>query len=168
MMIWFWLSGMCAYSFSKQPKIGFILPFKAMRLTTFDTAAGIPLFTHDWAPANTMSDVNLYASMLQGVSLIVKESLKKGNVTAIQMEHALLIVERSTEYEVAFAFVASRASQILHDGLKLFAEKFIIQFKEDLANPHEVSQFESVKSLIDECFPFVPEYTQSNNVPIND
>ena len=142
---------------ARHPRVLFILPFKALRLTVLDTDSGIPLFHHTWENAGQIGDEDLYAGMLQGVTLIIKESLNQGDVQEIKMSHATILVQRSPQYPLACIIVALKVSRSLRDALDLFAGKFYAQFSEGFANSNRVTQFDPASVLVAECFPFVPE-----------
>ncbi len=151
-----------AYAYGSEPKLIFILPFKALRLTVHNTVSGISLFTHTWNPQGDLVEENLFSGMLQGINLIVKESLQRGNLQELRVEGAILIAYRIPEFPVAFMLVATRPTQSLRDSLKLFAENFCRQFRNQLANPSNVTdvhQYREAEALVAACFPHVPVYT---------
>ena len=89
----------------------FILPFKALRLTVIETQGGISLFTHKWDDSSLIDNEDLWAGMLQGVNLIFRESLNKGDVQEIKLANAMLLVQHSKQYPVACIVVATKVSQ---------------------------------------------------------
>ncbi|MFX0098433.1 MAG: hypothetical protein ACFFCS_02555 [Candidatus Hodarchaeota archaeon] len=148
-----------AFTVAKQPKILFVLPFKVFRLTVLDTESGVSMFTHDWSQKDNLANEHLYAGMLQGVSLIIKESLHRGEVRDIHMDKAVLMIERNVETPIACVLVATKASRVIRDGLSLFAKRFYKEYSQYLdKRPHDMSKFDSATKLIEECFPFIPKY----------
>ncbi len=93
--------------------------------------------------------------MIQGVSMIVKESVNKGDVQEIKMAEATLIYERSPVYPVACILVASKASKTLRDSLDAFSTKFFHQFGDKLEDSNNVTQFRPAEKLVEECFSFL-------------
>jgi len=147
-----------AYAYSHEPKLFFVLPFKAIQLMVLETEGGLPLFTHMWNQQGGIADEGLFSGMLQGVSLIVRESLKRGDVQEIRVADAIIIAYRNPVYPIAFILVATNSSRSLRDGLKLFAERFCSEFHECFMNPNNVKQFSSAEHLVTACFPHVPVY----------
>ncbi len=85
----------CRDWFAKKPKLGYVLPFKALRLTIINTESGIAIFTHDWTKDESLVDNVLFSGMMQGISGILNESLKKGNIKEIILDKANLLIEHS-------------------------------------------------------------------------
>ncbi len=149
-----------AFVTARQPKLLFILPFRTIRLAVVDTKSGLPLFTHTWRQSGeNLIDEDLFSGMLHGVSTIIKESLNRGNVTEIHLDKGILILQRSEQTSIACVLVTTKSSQTLRDALKLFGEKFYMQFKDKIATTiNDAHQFAPASTLVTECFPFVPEY----------
>ncbi|HMF30052.1 MAG TPA: hypothetical protein VKK79_01460, partial [Candidatus Lokiarchaeia archaeon] len=147
---------------ARHQKILFVLPLKAMRLTVLHTGSGIMLFTHTWDTSGMGGNEDIYAGMLQGVNMLFKESLNQGDVQEVHLANAIMLTYRSAEYPVACVLVAGKVSRTLRDALKLFAEKFYAQFADKFADYNNVSAFDSASALVAECFPFVPEYDNSD------
>nr|MDO8110324.1 hypothetical protein [Candidatus Sigynarchaeota archaeon] len=144
-------------SLAKQPKLAYVLPFKALRLTVIDTSGGTPIFNHTWQPGRKQVDETLFSGMLQGVSVILKESLEQGNVREIILDEGTMILQRSQVKNIACVLVATRTSRALRDGLRLFSERFYERFKDDLVDPINKEAFTPAAALVAECFPFLPE-----------
>ncbi len=144
--------------FVRHPKLIFVLSFRILRLTVLDTDSGLALYTHTWRSGESLIDEELFSGMLQGVSLIVKESLNRGNLREVTLEEGIIIIQRVEQTNIACALVARKASQTLRDGLRAFAAKFYDQFGGVLQNPNNSDRFAPASALINECFPFVPEY----------
>jgi hypothetical protein len=145
-----------AYTTFKKPKMIFILPFKALRLTVIETQGGISLFTHNWDDSSLIDNEDLWAGMLQGVNLIFRESLNKGDVQEIKLANAMLLVQRSKQYPVACIVVATKVSKMLRDGLRVFAQKFFESFANKFNELSDVSKFAPASELVAESFPFIP------------
>nr|MDO8086467.1 hypothetical protein [Candidatus Sigynarchaeum springense] len=144
-------------AFARQPKLAYVLPFKAYRLTVFDTTGGTPVYNHNWQPSREQVDETLFSGMLQGVGAILNESLNQGNVREILLDKGTMILQRSQAKNIAFVLVASKTSRTLRDGLQLFAERFYARFKGDLVDPINKAAFEPASALVAECFPFLLE-----------
>ncbi len=141
-------------TFVKHPKLNFILSFKVLRLTVLDTDSGLALFTHTWQSGESLINEELFSGMLQGVSLIVKEATS-GNVQELKLDEGIIIIQRVQHSNIACILVASKASQTLRDGLRVFATKIYDLFGVTLLKPNNTDRFTAVTALINECFPFV-------------
>ena len=143
----------------KDPRIIYILPFKAYRLLVVETNAGIGLFKHDWAELQAV-DENVFTMVLQAVGSILDEVLKKGEIREIKMDRAVLLIQHNKNYPVASVLVASKSSKSLRYGLKKFNNKFIESFQSNFGEAYEVSRFKKAKAFIEEYFDFVPQYLE--------
>jgi hypothetical protein len=151
---------MDVYAYSHQPKLVFVLPFTALRLTALDTDSCLPLYTHTWnrQGGEDLADENLFSGMLQGVSMIVKESLKRGSLQEIHVEGAIIIAYRIPEYPIAYVLVATRPTRSLRDSLRHFADQFTARFKDGFTTPNNIDQFRGADEIVAACFPHVPVY----------
>ncbi|NHJ22148.1 MAG: hypothetical protein EAX91_14475 [Candidatus Lokiarchaeota archaeon] len=141
----------------KDPKIIYILPFKAYRILVIDTNAGTGLFKYDWAELKAV-DENVFSMVLQAVGSIFDEVLKKGEIREIKMDQATLLIQHTKNTPIASVLVTSRASKSLIYGLKKFNSEFIKRFQSRFGNLYEVSKFKEAQELVDDIFDFVPEY----------
>ncbi len=149
---------MLTITVSKHPKLIFILPFKIIRITVMDTKTGLAIFNYNWIKTNNSDDERLYGGMLQGVNLLIQESIKQGNIQEIRTEKAVIIAHRSNKYSIACFLVAIKVSKTLIDGLRNFAERFYQQYAPFFSSTFNITQFQTATELIKEIFPFVPEY----------
>jgi len=143
----------------KDPKIIYILPFKAYRLLVVETNAGIGLFKHDWAELRAV-DENVFTMVLQAVGSILDEVLKKGEIREIKMDRAVLLIQHNKNYPVASVLVTSKSTKSLRYGLKKFNNHFIESFQSNFGGLYEVSRFKKAKAFIEEYFDFVPQYLE--------
>ncbi len=147
-----------AIAFASQPKLAFILPFKALRLAVIETNSGISLFTHVWSKMDDLIDDQLFSGMLQGISQILNEALKKGEIRDINLEKATLMIKRSDKYSVACVLVATKSSRTLRHALNSFAERFFTKYSPYFSKPYNMDNFNSASELVEERFSFIPEY----------
>jgi len=141
----------------KDPKIIYILPFKAYRILVVDTNAGTGLFKYDWAELKAV-DENIFSMVLQAVGSILDEVLKKGEIREIKMDQAVLLIQHDRNSPVASVLVTSKSSKSLKYGLKKFNSEFIETFQSQFDQLYEVSRFKDAKKIADRIFDFVPEY----------
>jgi len=146
-----------AYISRRQPKLAYVLPFRATRLTVLDSHRGISIFDHVWDKTSTIDDV-LFGGMMQGITVILNETIGRGNIRQIELEHAILLVYREEKYPVVFVLLSNEFNTSLRLALKQFAEKFYLEFSDKFEDLSNVSQFDPASKLIEEVFPFIPEY----------
>ncbi len=145
-----------AIAFVKYPKLAYVLPFKLLRLTAFETKGGIPLVSHSWATGDEIAQDAMFSGMLQGIGMILDESVQKGAVREIILENGILVLQRTYKFSVACVLVASKSSQTLRHALDSFTEHFYEEYSQFFDNPSEVRQFSTASRLVDEHFGFVP------------
>ena len=142
--------------FSRQPKVAFIIPFKALRLTVFKIEGGANLYTYDWESGKSLIDEDLFAAMIDGVSSLLRDSMQSGEIREVKMEYATLIVQKSENFNIAHVIIATHTSKALREGLISFSKKFDEKFSEYIEQSHEVSRFATAIELITSYFSFLP------------
>ena len=142
--------------FTRQPKVAFILPFKALRLTVFKIEGGINLYTYDWESEKSLIDEDLFAAMIDGVSSLLRDSIQSGEIREVKMEKAVLIIQKSKNFNIAHVIIATHSSKALREGLISFAKKFEEEFSNYIDQAHEVSRFSSANELVAHYFSFLP------------
>ena len=147
----------CAYAFYKQPKLGYVLPFKVYRLMAINSTNGLALFTYDWD--KDVFDNQLFSSALFGISSILKESLGKGIVQEIEFEQGTLLLQNYEDYLVFFVLIANESRPILKKALEIFSNEFIKKFPNGVIRESlEISRFQEAESMLNDTFPFVVSY----------
>jgi len=141
----------------KDPRIIYILPFKAYRILVVDTNQSVALFKHDWAKVGELEE-NMFSMMLQAIGSVLDDILKKGEVQEIQMDRAVLLIHHDKTNSIASILIASKSSKSLRHGLKRFHEKFFTVFHSNLDDERIVGGFEETRKIVDNIFDFVPNY----------
>ncbi|MBY8981092.1 MAG: hypothetical protein KGD72_11930 [Candidatus Lokiarchaeota archaeon] len=141
----------------KDPRIIYILPFKAYRILVVDTIASVALFKYDWAIAGEVEE-NIFTMMIQAIGSVLDDILKKGDVQEIQMDQAVLLINHNKENSIASVLIASKSSKSLRYGLKRFSEEFDVQFKRTLEISRKVNDFNAGLNIVERVFDFVPSY----------
>ncbi|GAB4324695.1 MAG: hypothetical protein Kow0069_30420 [Promethearchaeota archaeon] len=150
----------CAYSFGRQPKLAYVLPFRVHRLMVVDRGSGLPLYSHTWDEEG-LGDPTLFSGAFHGVCAVLDETLGRGLVQEIKFETGLLLLEvprgGGGGTRVAFVLVTSSSLPILKHAVKNFSRAFVGRFSEQLNSglTHEVGQFRTADELVREAFPFV-------------
>ncbi len=147
-----------ALGISLKSNTGFVLPFRAIRLTVITTNGGIPLFTHTWDKTSKMIDDTLFSGMIQGISGILKESVAGGEVEEIKLSNAVLLLQRAKDAKIACVLASTKTSNILRGALNQFQQRFLTTFSEALKEPNKISQFDRATDLVAQTFPFIPTY----------
>ncbi len=145
------------FSFMREPKMMHILSFKMLRLQVIDTASGLGLYTHTWKAGLEIGNEDLFSGMVQGVSLIVQESVGRGTVEEIKLSKGILIINRIPNSSIACVLVATKSTAPLRQALMNFAQKFNDRFRDKFQNPNEISQFDPASEIVAESFPFLWE-----------
>ncbi|MHA1986038.1 MAG: hypothetical protein ACW98D_05295 [Promethearchaeota archaeon] len=140
-----------------EPKIIYILPFKAYRIFVIDTDKGTALYRYDFAKLKEVEE-NMFSSFLQAVGDILDEILKKGEVREIQMDRAVLLIQNDIRYPIALVLIATRSTKSLRYGLNDFYDQFISNFYHEGDDFYDISKFREADNLIDKIFDFVPKY----------
>ncbi|NMC08035.1 MAG: hypothetical protein GYA24_22715 [Candidatus Lokiarchaeota archaeon] len=145
--------------FSHNEQLFYVLPFKTQRLIVYDTIKGISLFTHEWSKEGAqLIDEDLFSGILQGMSMIVNESIQKGHVREIKMERGVLLINYDNMHPLAFVIIASKSSIALNQGLASFRVKFVQRFTDALSREERDIPVEPAELLVKECFPFIPQF----------
>ncbi|MHA2282212.1 MAG: hypothetical protein ACXAC5_15320 [Promethearchaeota archaeon] len=142
----------------REPKLIYVLRFKAYRIIVLETGSGTSLFKHDWAELRDI-DENFFSMMLQAISSVLNELLHKGEVREVQTDQAVLLIQHNLQYPIASVVIASKSCKSLRYGLKQFNEQFVAKFSSDIKeNYQNVSRFRDAIVLVKKVFDFVPEY----------
>ncbi|TXT62493.1 MAG: hypothetical protein BAJALOKI1v1_920002 [Promethearchaeota archaeon] len=135
------------------------MPFRAIRLTIIHTEGGIPLYNYNWSDYEIGE--SLFSSMIQGISLVLKESVKGGDIQEIHMRKAVLLLKKSFDYPVVCVLVSTKASKCLEDTLTAFSTKFFQQYSPFFSDPSDIDPYQNTTELIEEFFPFIPSYEET-------
>ena len=111
-----------------------------------------------WDKTSSGIDNDLFGGMLQGISGILQETVNRGRVRQIELEHAILLIYSIEKYPLAFVLLSNEFNKALRLALKQFAEKFFLEFADKFDDLSYTTQFESASKLVEETFPFIPEY----------
>ncbi|WP_457557024.1 hypothetical protein [Candidatus Harpocratesius sp.] len=146
---------LCAYSFYKEPKLGYVLPFVVYRLHVIRADSGLPIYEFTWNSLK-LSNNALFSGAIKGVSSVLKESLGKWEMSEILFDKGRLIFEYDSEYPLVFLLITSSSNAIMRQGLKLFREEFIEKFQKAINMDYiDLSEFDDADKLICSAFPFV-------------
>ena len=145
-----------SYSFFKEPKLGYILPFKAYTVIVFDQVSGIPLYSYEW---NKLKNLNalLFSGALRGIFDLMGETLGKGEVEGIRLKEASIQIYNEPVYNIGFILISSKNNIALRRGLKSFGIEFCAHYSEEIRDERFfVSKFDEADKLVIKKFPFIP------------
>ncbi|MEX2716585.1 MAG: hypothetical protein Q6370_009825 [Candidatus Sigynarchaeota archaeon] len=148
---------LAAMAFAKDPNLAYVLPARVLRLTVIDANNGIRLFSHTWRAGSEMADDDLFSGALQGISLIVNETMGRGYVREIRMDEGIMILQMIEGPSVACVLVATNSSRTLRISLARFGEQFGREYKQFFkkgTGTVNVAPFKTASSLIPLYFPF--------------
>ncbi len=150
---------LCAVSFAREPKLGYVLPFKVYRVQTMEIASGILLHEHTW-DEKSLGNSELFSGIFTGISALLQETLGQGFIREISFEKGMLLLQRVKGSPLAFVLIASRSSHVLKHALDIYAhafeEKYQNLIKERRFN--YTAGFRDADDLIKTSFPFVVSY----------
>jgi hypothetical protein len=150
-----------AISIAKKPQLLYVLPFKAIKLMVVDSSSGINIYSHNWSKETIQVNDLLITSVIQSITVFVKEALKRGTIQEIILEEATISVRTHPDHEIFFILISDQLSYTLTSGLELFAKEFINKYASLLSDDirqMETRLFSSAEELIPTCFPYVPKY----------
>ncbi len=147
------------YSFSHEPKLGYVLPFKVSRLMIIDTDSGLPAYSYTWDNTG-LADSYLFSGAIHGIIAILTESLHKGIVKEIILEQGSLILKEAEEgYPLAFVLITSKTSSILHQSLANFSTIITATIpKEKINELVTTGPTDIFEELVEKAFPYVVSY----------
>ncbi|MBD3405178.1 MAG: hypothetical protein GF411_03465 [Candidatus Lokiarchaeota archaeon] len=148
-----------AIAWAKEPKLAYVLPFKALRLAVVETKGGLPLFTHIWNDEGIFKDTSMFTSIIQAVTIFIDETMERGSINEIHLEEAMIIVMQDANYDIASILVTSKVSQILRRSLEKFTREFLKVYDNYLEHSYDLEKFKSAKRLVKKHFRFIPEYS---------
>lgn len=147
-------------NFLSHPQLAFILPYHILRLAVVDARSGLELYSYNWQAHGTsqiMSDV-VFSNVMYGINVILQQMVHKGVINEIHMEQGIVLLQRIPNSPLAFLLVTTKVSKILRNALVKFSEMFVRAYPADYDSVINVQQFDSAKTLLNTCFPFVPDY----------
>jgi hypothetical protein len=143
----------------KEPSIIYILPFKAYRLTVFETQEGVTLLKHDWAELRSI-DENVFSMLIQATRSVLNEIINKGEVRKIDLDKAVLMVQHDAKFPVVSVLVTSKSCKSLQYGLRVFHAQFVSNYASNLENLKNSTQFKEAEELVEKIFDFIPEHVK--------
>lgn len=142
----------------QEPKLIYVLRFKAYKIIVLDTGNGIALFKYDWAELRNVDDT-FFSMIFQAISNVLNEIIDKGVVREVHTDQAVLLIQHNLEYPIASVVISSKSCKSLRYGLKQFNDQFISKFSSEIKlKNQDISRYEDASSLVKQIFDFVPEY----------
>ena len=145
-----------AIIFIKEPKLAYILPFKAYRILIQKTDNGIVLFQHDWNQFETDFREKTFSRMMQSINSMFNKTINKGNVRKIKFDEAEITLKVSEEVPLACILISSDSSITLRNSFSKFANDVFKDYINIEKNAHSLNNFDNGIILLEKYFPFIP------------
>jgi hypothetical protein len=147
-------------AFYKEPKLAYVLSFKALRLMVIKSDSGIPIYTKTWNKSKELANEALFSGIVQGIGLILKESVNQGDVNEIIMDQGVVLINNDPFSPVTSVLVITKSNKIMRQALIKFSALFIAQYSKIFEEGFtgNVSLFSGASEIVDVCFPFVPQF----------
>jgi hypothetical protein len=100
---------------------------------------------------------DLVSAMFQGIILILRESLGRGDIQEINLENAIVIAQKSSTHPVFYILIATRTSKSLKNSLNSFIKHFEIKFSGILEMPINSGKFSAANEIVLDVFSHLPE-----------
>ncbi len=145
-----------AIIFIKEPKLAYILPFKAYRILIQRTDNGTIFFQHDWNQLETEFNEKTFSRMMQAISSMFKKTINKGNVRKIKFDEAEITLKVSEEVPLACILISSDSSITLRNSFIKFANDIFKDYINIEKNAHSMNNYDDGIILLEKHFPFIP------------
>jgi len=145
-----------AIIFLKEPKLAYVITFKAYRLLIQNTNTSIILFKHDWNELEAPESENIFSGNMQAISTIFDLSINKGNVKKIKFDEAEITFKASEKVPLACILISSDSSITLRSSFDKFADDVFRDYQNIEKNSHSTNKYENGTILLAKYFPFIP------------
>jgi hypothetical protein len=154
--------------FLKTPQLGYVLPFKAVKVAVLGSNNNILLYLHKWAslpvdsktqpPITPELEDEMFSGMINGINFFIKETIQRGEVREITTDQAVLLVHHHEQHPVMFVLLSTKSTRSLRNAFRFFVKEFVQEYSQYFYQPYKKSYYETGSKLIDKCFPFIPYY----------
>ncbi len=145
-----------SYAFYRRPALGYVLPFRAIKLFVVDASSGLCLFEYTWDTTTKWGNPSLFTGLFQGLSSLTEEALQQGRLQEIVLEKGVLLIQRSSDSPFYSVLLTTRSSRYLRQALRLFTRKFSERYPEAKRGIHDLQIFENATDIVVDAFPYVP------------
>ena len=145
-----------AINFLKEPKLAYILPFKAYRILIQRIDNGTILFQHDWNQFETEFSEKTFSGMMQAINTMFNRTINKGNVRKIKFDEAEITFKVSEEVPLACILISSDSSITLRNSFVKFSNDVFKDYINIEKNTHSMDKYENGIILLEKYFPFIP------------
>jgi len=140
----------------KEPKLAYILPFKAYRIFIQRTDSGDILFKHDWNELEAIGSENIFSGMMQALNTMFDSTINKGNVRKIKFDEAEITFKVSKEVPLACILISSDTSITLRNSFENFANDVFKDYSIMERNSHSINKYDNGITFLEKHFPFIP------------
>jgi hypothetical protein len=145
-----------SYAFYRRPALGYVLPFRAMKLFVVDAASGLCLFEYTWDTTIKSANPSVFTGLFQGLSSLTEEALQQGRLQEIRLERGVLLIQRSSDSSLYTILLTTRPSRYLRQALRLFTWRFQERYPEAKHGIHDLQIFKNATDIVLDAFPYVP------------
>lgn len=140
----------------KEPKLAYILPFKAYRILIQRTDNGDILFKHDWNKLEAPGSEEIFSRMMQAVNTMFDMTINKGNVKNIKFDEAEITFKVSKVAPLVCILISSDYSITLRNSFDTFANEVYKDFINDKNNFLSMNKNNKGMIILKKNFPYIP------------
>ncbi len=152
---------MVVFIVRNNPKLLYILTFRAHRMIVFGQKSGLLYYEYQWTPKEFGH--KLLASLMHSVSTLSEKVLESGVLDEMELQEGTVLFYDAKEYTIAV--FANRPSKYLQTSIKGFAHDFEILLKKsahDESRGVSSENFKFTEKLIKKHFTNIPRWIQPN------
>ena len=145
-----------SYAFYNRPALGFVLPFRALKLLVVNADSGICLFEYTW-DTSIKWNTSLFTGLFHGITSLTQETLQQGKLKEINLENGVMLVENPKNSPIYSILISTRSSRYLRRSLESFTGRFIKRYPEAERRIQNLQTFKTATDLLMDSFPYVPK-----------
>lgn len=144
----------------RAPQILYVLPFSAIKLSIIKSDSGISFYNYYWRGDLDDTADQLFGAAFLAITNFMQETVGKGGLEEIKLEGVTMTIKKPVDQPIYYVVIATKQSYVLRQGLEQFARSFNAIYGDLLSDKsnYEVQQFKEADKLIEQCFPYIPEY----------
>lgn len=149
-----------SFAIYKSPKMIYVLPFKAIKLSVIQDDTALTIYSHDWNETAKYVHEGMYSSIFEGIRGYSSEILQVGKLKEIKLDEGKILIEHGNIHGIYFTLFAKKSSKTLLNGLKKFAERFGETYGQEIRMNKQLDTLsinsEKADEMVQEIFSFIP------------
>ncbi len=145
-----------SYAFYNRPALGYVLPFRALKLFVVNADSGICLFEYTW-DTSIQWNTSLFTGLFHGIIALTQETVPQGRFREINLDKGVMLIENPKDSPIYCLLIATRSSRYLRRSLESFTGRFIKRYPEAERRIQNLQTFTTAKDLLMDSFPYVPK-----------